>query len=92
MSRSSPTERSTRGRLIPLVILVFRPIFGGSEVLTWFVISKDAPSGTAERKSCTIISRRVGGSTGRTQGISAGGVNERSVLPGSKLREGNSGG
>jgi len=78
MSRSSPTERSTRGQLITLVILVFIFIFGGSEVLTWFVISNDASSGTAERKSCTTISRRVGGSTGRTQ-ISAGGVNERSV-------------
>ena len=64
---------STRRRLIPPVIVVFVLIFGGSEVLisgvcvsssniwisTEFVISNGASSGTAERKSCTDVSRRI---------------------------------
>jgi hypothetical protein len=92
-----------RGPLIPLVILVFIFIFGGSgvftvdlgcmcivieyQISTWFVISNHASSGTAERKSCTTVSRRM---CGRTQGILAGGVNERCTMPGFKLGEGDS--
>jgi hypothetical protein len=36
----------------------------------------------AGRKSCVSVSRRMCGSTGRTQGIPAGGVNGRSAMPG----------
>lgn len=51
-------------------------------ISTWF---DDASSGAAERKSCTTVSRKTCGSTGRTQGIPSGGVNGRRAMPGFRL-------
>ena len=54
-------------------------------ISTWFVISNNTSSGAADPKCCTTISRRICGSTGRTQGIPASGVNGRRVRLGFKL-------
>ena len=54
-------------------------------ISTRFVISNDASSGTVDRKSCTTVSCRTCGPTGRTQGIPAGGVNGSRATLGFKL-------
>ena len=71
--------------IIPIVSLSNIRISTPTSSVAWVsngVFCSDAGAGAEERKSCITVSRRTCGSTGRTQGIPAGGVNGRNAMPG----------